>query len=143
MSIMRERFPFCRVPHPFGGVIVKEILARNRGWGESRYQQAAQAFGRLGRPKKDRTRLRDGSGLAKGSIFRKQVGKAGVEPARPRAHDPKSCSSASSDTSPEAKNRFTAQIITKPLPESNGLSRLNVSCVPGLNLRPVLPALRP
>ena len=29
-----------------------------------------------------------------------KVGKAGLEPARPRAHDPKSCSSANSDTSP-------------------------------------------
>ncbi len=30
------------------------------------------------------------------------VGKAGLEPARPKAHDPKSCPSASSGTSPQA-----------------------------------------
>ena len=32
------------------------------------------------------------------------MGKGGFEPPRPRAHDPKSCSSASSDTSPRSKS---------------------------------------
>ena len=41
-----------------------------------------------------------GHSLAGGHSLQ-MVGKAGLEPARPSAHDPKSCSSTNSDTSPE------------------------------------------
>jgi len=42
------------------------------------------------------------------------VGKGGLEPPRPKAHDPKSCSSANSDTSPEGKPTKLGAPVNKP-----------------------------
>ena len=46
------------------------------------------------------------------------MGKGGFEPPRPRAHDPKSCSSASSDTSPDTKLAVMSRNIVNISPES-------------------------
>jgi hypothetical protein len=43
------------------------------------------------------------AGRPRGAIARPPVGKGGFEPPRLAAHDPKSCSSANSDTSPRSK----------------------------------------
>ena len=48
------------------------------------------------------------------SLFRPLVGKGGLEPPRLSAHDPKSCSSANSDTSPRGTTQYNSILRQSP-----------------------------